>query len=104
MFRIVFLWYNLHTFAPDQLKEESNKTVSFFGATFEKIWLLKATFELFEQRFEKSRVTCGKPQNITIANHSIRRREAGGWGLGNLKETFLHAAKTAKIKCVQGEP
>lgn len=71
---IVLLLYNLHIFTPEQIMEESNKTVffsCFFGATFEKIWLKKASFDLFEQLFEKSQATCGKHQNITIANQSI---------------------------------
>lgn len=53
-------------------REQQNGLFScFFGATFEKIWLKKASFDLFEQLFEKSQATCGKHQNITIANQSI---------------------------------
>lgn len=53
-------------------REQQNGLFScFFGATFEKIWLKKASFDLFEQLFKKSRATCGKHQNITIANQSI---------------------------------
>ena len=73
-------------------REQQNGLFScFFGATFEKIWLKKASFDLFEQLFEKSRATCGEPQNITIANHSINKSgplfsEEGRMGVGQFEK------------------
>lgn len=43
------------------------------------------------QLFEKSRATCGKPQNITIANHSVNKSgplfsEEGRMGVGQFEK------------------
>ena len=60
---ILFLSYNLHSFASDQIREESSKIyfLGFFGATFSNFVSKKQLLTLLEQRFEKLRATYGEP-------------------------------------------
>ena len=55
------MFYTLHIFASDQIKEEGNKTFLFFGATFEHLLSQKASFDIsgatFKQLSQKLRET-----------------------------------------------
>ena len=57
----------MHTFALDQIKGESNKKrFLFFWATFDSKSKFDFILATFEQLFEKSRATCGKPDDVPL--------------------------------------
>ena len=57
----------MQTFALDQIKGESNKKrFLFFWATFDSKSKFDFILATFEQLFEKSRATCGKPDDVPL--------------------------------------